>query len=69
MNPIPKSDTQEFLSDHDDDPNGICSYPNFDEPVEDCVFTICGVIMNLETRMMWISNSPPDVAPFLEYHL
>lgn len=67
--PLKLADIQEFLADRDDDPDGICRYPNTDEPVEDRVATICGVIMNLETRTIWITDGPPDIAPFLEYQL
>jgi isopenicillin-N N-acyltransferase like protein len=67
--PLRLEDFQEFLADRDDDPDGICRYPNPDEPPEDRVATICGVIMNLETRQMWITNGQPDVAPFVQYQL
>ncbi len=67
--PLKLEDFKEFLADRDDDPDGICRYPNTEEPVEDRVATICGVIMNLETRTMWVSNGQPDVAPFTEYKL
>lgn len=67
--PLKLEDIQEFLADRDDDPDGICRYPNQDEAPEDRVATICGVIMNLETRQMWITDGQPDVAPFTQYQL
>jgi isopenicillin-N N-acyltransferase like protein len=67
--PLSLEDIQNFLRDRDDDPDGICRYPNPDEPPEDRVATICGVIMNLETCEMWITDGQPDIAPFEKYQL
>ncbi len=67
--PLKLEDIQEFLQDRDDDPDGICRYPNLEEPPEDRVATICGVIMNLETKTMWITDGQPDIQPFEAYQL
>jgi isopenicillin-N N-acyltransferase like protein len=65
--PLEISDLQEFLRNREDDPDGICRYPNLEEPEEDRVSTIAGIIMDVQTLEMWITDGQPDANPF-EHH-
>ncbi len=65
--PLEIADLQGFLKNREDDPDGICRYPNMDEPEEDRTQTIAGIILDLQTRELWISDGPPDANPF-EHH-
>ena len=67
--PLEISDIQEFLSNKEDYPDGICRYPNLEEPEEDRVETIAGIIMNLQAKQMWVTDGHPDVNPFELYSL
>jgi isopenicillin-N N-acyltransferase like protein len=67
--PLELSDLQEFLRNTEDYPDGICRYPNLEEPVEDRVETIAGVVMDLATRELWITDGHPDANPFEHYRL
>jgi isopenicillin-N N-acyltransferase-like protein len=67
--PLEISDIQEFLKNREDDPDGICRYPNLDEPEADRTETIAGIIMDLQTREMWVSDGQPDANPFVHYRL
>ena len=67
--PLEISDLQAFLSNKEDYPDGICRYPNLDEPEEDRVETIAGIIMDLEAKQMWVTDGHPDVKSFELYSL
>lgn len=67
--PLEISDLQAFLSNKEDYPDGICRYPNLDEPEEDRVETIAGIIMDLEAKQMWVTDGHPDVKSFELYNL
>jgi isopenicillin-N N-acyltransferase like protein len=67
--PLEISDIQEFLSNKEDYPDGICRSPNLEEPEEDRVETIAGIIMDLQAKTMWVTDGHPDVKPFELYSL
>ncbi len=67
--PLRLVDLQEFLRNKEDYPDGICRYPNLDEPEEDRVETIAGIVMDLQTQELWITDGQPDVKPFERYRL
>ena len=67
--PLEISDLQQFLSNKEDYPDGICRYPNLEEPEEDRVETIAGIIMDLQAKQMWVTDGHPDVKPFELYSL
>ncbi len=67
--PLEISDIQAFLSNKEDYPDGICRYPNLEEPEEDRVETIAGIIMDLQAKTMWVTDGHPDVKPFEQYSL
>jgi len=67
--PLEISDLQAFLSNKEDYPDGICRYPNLEEPEADRVETIAGIIMDLESKQMWVADGHPDVNPFELYSL
>ena len=67
--PLALEDLQTFLRDRDGGADGICRYPNMDDPPEEHYVTVTAVIMNLETREMWITDGQPDVNPFVHVKL
>ena len=67
--PLELGELQEFLSNKEDFPDGICHYPNLEEPEEDRVEPIAGIIMDLEAQTMWVTDGHPDVKPFELYSL
>ncbi len=67
--PLALEDLQTFLRDRDGGADGICRYPNLDDPPEEHYVTVTSVVMNLETREMWITDGQPDVNPFVHVKL
>ena len=67
--PIALEDLKEYLKDRDGGADGICRYPNMDDPPEEHYATVTAVVMNLETREMWITDGQPDVNPFVHVKL
>jgi isopenicillin-N N-acyltransferase-like protein len=56
---IGAGDLMNFLRDHEGDPYSICRHKDMNEPPEDRYITVTSVIMDMETRTMWITDGPP----------
>ncbi len=67
--PLSVEDLQEILRDHEGFPDSICRHENFADPPEEHYITVTGAIMDLETRELWLTDGPPDIAPFVHYRL
>jgi isopenicillin-N N-acyltransferase like protein len=62
--PLSVADIQEFLRDTDGYPNSVSRHADPDYPPEEHYVTVTGVVMDLNTLEMWISDGPPDQNPF-----
>jgi isopenicillin-N N-acyltransferase-like protein len=67
--PLSVEDLQAILRDHEGYPDSICRHENMDDPPEERYITVTGAIMDLETRELWLTDGPPDTAPFVHYRL
>lgn len=67
--PLSVTDIQEFLRDKQGYPDSICRHANPADPPEEHYVTVTGVVMDLQTREMWITDGPPDLAPFERHAL
>ncbi|ASQ93469.1 C45 family peptidase [Streptomyces sp. 11-1-2] len=50
-------------------PDGICRYPDPDEPLADRVCTVYSVVMDLDARTLWIAPGPPREHPYTRWDL
>jgi isopenicillin-N N-acyltransferase like protein len=55
-----------ILADHADHPWGLCTHENVDLPEHERYATRASIIMEPETRTMWLAEGNPCVAPFRE---
>jgi isopenicillin-N N-acyltransferase like protein len=58
------ADIQRFLQDTDGFPNSVSRHEDPDYGPEEHYITVTGVVMDLNTLEMWISDGPPDTNPF-----
>ena len=58
---------QEIMRDKHGFPDSICFHPNPNDPPEEQYMTVTAVVMDLQTREIWLSDGPPDENPF-EHH-
>jgi isopenicillin-N N-acyltransferase-like protein len=54
------------LADHFGYPNSVCRHPDPNEPEDKRAETLASVIMDLDTKTMWISNGNPCSNEFTE---
>lgn len=52
------------LTDHVNDPHGICSHPDARLDVVDQAASVASVVMDLTTRVMWLSDGLPCVSGY-----
>lgn len=62
-------DMQNFLQDRDGYPYSICRDADESEPSEEHYITVTSVIMDMQTRSLWITDGQPDRAPYETYAL
>lgn len=55
---------QAALRDTQDDPFGICRHRNPAEPPEAHYTTVTSVVMDLDARVLYLTDGPPDEAPY-----
>lgn len=67
--PLTRADLAAALRDRTGDPDGICRYPDLTQPPEERYATVVSVIIDLHAQTLWISDGPPDAAPYEEYSL
>lgn len=67
--PITHEDLTAALRDRQGDPDGICRYPDANQPPEERYATVVSVIMDLHAHTLWISDGPPDANAYAEYRL
>lgn len=61
-------DFQAALADGEGHPYAVCRYPSPEEfEMGEPYQTVASVIMNLNTREMWVSDGPPDQNPYEQY--
>ncbi|WP_129628709.1 C45 family autoproteolytic acyltransferase/hydolase [Candidatus Oscillochloris fontis] len=58
------SDFQAILRDHDGDPRCICRHPDLRLAAVDRAESVCGVVMDLGTRTMYVAAGIPCQVPF-----
>ena len=57
--PIDIGDLKAYLRDHDEYPYSICRHEDLNQPPEDRYITVASAIMDLNERVLWISEGPP----------
>ena len=57
--PLSIADVQERMRDHDGFPDSICRHSNENDPPEEHYRTVTSVVMDLDERVMHISDGPP----------
>ncbi len=62
--PLTAENIQDALRDTQDDPFGICRHRNVAEPPEMHYTTVTAVVMDLNARTLYLTDGPPDQAPF-----
>ncbi len=50
-------------------PDAICRHPNTADPPEERYATVVSVLMDLTAQTLWISDGPPDQAPYTQITL
>lgn len=61
---IGAGDLMNFLRDHEGDPYSVCRHKDMNEPPEDRYITVTSVMMDMETREMWLTDGPPCGAEY-----
>ena len=61
---------QRILADHFDEPGSICRHTSPQLPEMEQIVTVASVIMDLNTRTMWLADGNPCHCPYreLDYH-
>jgi len=62
--PLTVENIQDALKDTQDDPFGVCRHRNLEEPPEMHYTTVTAVVMDLDARTLYLTDGPPDEAPF-----
>lgn len=57
------------LRDGEGAPDAICRHPDETQPPEERYATVVSAIMDLHEQALWISDGPPDQAPYSRYSL
>jgi isopenicillin-N N-acyltransferase-like protein len=57
---------EELLADHADYPSGVCCHPDLREALPERGSTIASLVMDLDTKTMWLADGHPCTAPFRE---
>lgn len=60
---------QAHLRNTENAPDAVCRYPDPDRPDYECYATIVSVVMDLGARVLYISDGPPDRAPYRRFVL
>jgi isopenicillin-N N-acyltransferase like protein len=67
--PMSVADVQESLRDHDNYPDSVCRHYNREDPPEEACVTVVSVVMDLEDRILWITDGPPCEHVYEPYKL
>jgi len=59
-------DFQQMLTDHANYPSGVCCHPDSRDHPQEQGATIASILMDLDTRRMWLADGPPCQAPYRE---
>jgi isopenicillin-N N-acyltransferase-like protein len=62
--PISVEDIQGYLQDHQEYPFGVCRHENPADPPEQRYITVTGVVMDLDTRTLHLTDGPPCQGPY-----
>lgn len=62
-------EAQAYLRDRDNAPDALCRYPDPSKPDFETYATVVSVVMNLNERVLYISDGPPDRAPYQRFVL
>jgi isopenicillin-N N-acyltransferase-like protein len=62
--PLTVEGIQDALRDTEDDPFGLCRHRNPAEPPELHYVTVTSVVMDLEARVLHLTDGPPDESPY-----
>ncbi len=65
--PVGIGDLQGWLQDHAEHPYGLCRHEDQSAPEEEHYITVTSVVMDLETRELWLTEGPPCGADY-EHH-
>lgn len=63
------NDVQMGLRDTENAPDAVCRHPNLNEPDYERYATVVSVVMDLSERVLYISDGPPDTAPYVRVAL
>lgn len=67
--PLTIAQLAEALRDSTGAPDAICRYPDETQPAEERYATVVSAIMDLHAQTLWISDGPPDQAPYTRLSL
>ncbi len=62
--PVSVADIQGYLRDHEEYPFGVCRHENPADPPEQRYITVTGVVMDLDTRTLHLTDGPPCQSPW-----
>lgn len=62
-------EVQAYLRDGDNAPDALCRYPDPDKPDYETYATVVSAVMNLSEGVLYISDGPPDRAPYQRFVL
>ena len=67
--PLSVTQIKEALRDHDGHPNSVCRHEDPDYGPEEHYITVTSVLMDLDTKTMWLSDGPPCENAYEEVRL
>jgi isopenicillin-N N-acyltransferase-like protein len=62
--PVSVDAIQEAFRDHANEPNGVCCHPDSRLAEREQGLTAASVVMELDSRTMWLAAGPPCEVPF-----
>jgi isopenicillin-N N-acyltransferase-like protein len=67
--PVSVADLQAALRDHDNFPDSVCRHVHPDDPPEEACVTVASAVMDLDERILWLSDGQPCAAAYETYRL